>query len=267
MLSRLLAHRKLDAGVLAAAAGVPEPELAAVLGGAEPSASLMRGLAPALGLHTSDLFLIAGRRVPDDLATTGPKIPGISSLVWCMANVPEAGRRVHELVRDQPRQAHPEQASTPVYDKWFVPGFGATLLRLFGNRNMKSTDAVKALYLLARFGPWSASTLHMVGHRRKEVSADLVAACAVVLGIPPGDLAALAGVDVPDRPPYVDPATPETVELIWEARNLTGEQMRYLDDQSHVIRHEYDDVMPSHLVCHCSLFRGNRRPWHRPERP
>jgi hypothetical protein len=265
MLARLLAHRKLDVGMLAAAAGVPEAELAAVLGDAEPSASLMRGLAPALGLHTSDLFLIAGRRVPADLAPTGSVNPGVSSLVWCMVYVPEAGRRVHELVRAQPRQAHPEQASTPAYDKWFVPGFGATLLRLFGNRNMVSTDAVMTLYALARLGPWSTSKLHTACLQRAKVPADLVASCAVVLGIPPGDLAALAGVDVPERPQDVDPATSETAELIWAARSLTAEQMRYLNDRSHLIRHEYDDVVSSDLLCHCSLFRGDRRPAHRPE--
>lgn len=261
-MSRLLAHRKLDVSALAAAAGVPESELAAVLEGAEPSASLMRGLAPALGLHTSDLFLIAGRRVPDDLAPMGPVVPSVSSLVWCMVYVPEAGRRVRELVRAQPRQAHPEQAPTPAYDKWFVPGFGATLLRLFGNRNMDSTDAVMVLYALAGLGPWSTSKLHTACLQRKEVPADLVTACAVVFGIPPGDLAALAGVDAPED---VDPATPETAELIWAARSLTAEQMRYLNDQSHMIRHEYDDVVPSELLCHCALFRGDRRPAHRPE--
>ncbi|MFI0352529.1 helix-turn-helix domain-containing protein [Actinomadura sp. 9N407] len=255
MLSRLLAHRRLDAGELATVAGVPESELVAVLGGAEPSPSMLRGLAPALGLHTSDLFLIAGHQVPDDLAPMGPAEPGVSSLVWHLVSIPQAGPQVLELVRSLPRQAHPEQAPPQAYDEWFVPGFGATLLRLFGNRNMRDFDAVGALWLLAGFGPWARTTLRMVGSRQKETSADLVAACATVLGIPPGDLAALAGVDVLDQPPN---AAPEAVKLIWDARNFTAEQMQYLDEQSHVIRHEHDDVVPPHMVCHCPLFRRER---------
>src|SRR5919109_1971721 len=94
MLSRLLTHRGSDTGEMAVAAGVPESELAAVLSGVEPSAPLLRGLAPALDLHTSDLFLIAGHPVPDDLAPTGYSMPGVEPLVYHLAMFPEVGHRL-----------------------------------------------------------------------------------------------------------------------------------------------------------------------------
>jgi hypothetical protein len=68
-LTRLFEYRKLDLGTVARAAGVPESELAAVLGDVgAPDPSLLRQLAPALRLYTADLFVIAGLAVPDDLA-------------------------------------------------------------------------------------------------------------------------------------------------------------------------------------------------------
>lgn len=65
-LARLLEIRGMSAATLAAGATVPMPRLDSVLTGAEPSSLLLRRLAPALNLHTADLFLIAPRRVPDD---------------------------------------------------------------------------------------------------------------------------------------------------------------------------------------------------------
>lgn len=53
---------------LANAAGVPSRELAtAAKEGTAPSPDLIRKLAPALGFHTADLFVIAGLPVPDDV--------------------------------------------------------------------------------------------------------------------------------------------------------------------------------------------------------
>ncbi|MET0424536.1 MAG: hypothetical protein ABW046_11705 [Actinoplanes sp.] len=74
-LRRLLDYRATPATALAGAAGVPVAELDAVLAGGRPDDLLLHRLAPALGLHASDLFLLATRTVPDDLAPaelTGP---------------------------------------------------------------------------------------------------------------------------------------------------------------------------------------------------
>ncbi|GAB3006894.1 hypothetical protein [Saccharothrix stipae] len=264
MLSRVATRRGLDARALAQAVGVPDTELTAVFGGAQPSASLLRRLAPVFGLHASDLFLVAGVTVPDDLAPAG-RHTGVESLVWDLVYLPQVGRRVHELLRTMVGQAGTQPTGELEYDKWFMPGFGAVLLRLFGNRNMGVSAAVKVLYMLAGFGPWSASTLNIVGRGRK-VPGDLVAASAVVLGIPAGDLAALAGVQLPEQARPTDPAASEASELIWEARSIPGPQMAQLVEQSHIIRHEYDDVVPPSLVCHCSLFHGPRT-WTPPTTP
>jgi hypothetical protein len=261
-LSRLFAQRGLDAGSIARAVGVAEADVLAVLDGAEPP-WLLRQVAAVLGWHASDLFLAAGLRPPEDLAPAARQGSGVSSLVWCMVYVPQAGRRVHALLRSLPPVGGDERVRSegqPRYETWFQPGLGATLLRLFGNRNMVAIEAVKTLHMLTGFGPWSASTLHMTGHGRKEVPDELVAAAAVVLGIPAGDLAALA--DRPPPPPTrgVAPLTPEAVDLIWRCRDLTDEQLSWLDHQSHLIRHEYDDATSPEFVCHCELF-------HRPNRP
>ena len=47
-----------------------------------------------LGWHASDLFLIAGLRVPDDVTPAG-RYPGASivELVWSLVYVPEAPAR------------------------------------------------------------------------------------------------------------------------------------------------------------------------------
>jgi hypothetical protein len=259
MLSRLATRRGLDAVALAQAVGVADTELIAVFDGAQPSGLLLRQLAPVFGLHASDLFLLAEVTVPTDLAPAGRHAgASIASLVWTLVHLPQAGRRVHELLRTTVRKPITQPSCDLEYDKWFTPGFGAALLRLFGNRNMSVVDAVQVLYLLTGFGPWSAATLAKVGRGHNEVPGDLVAACAIVLDVPPGDLTALAGLQPPTPVGPANLAAPEASELIWEARSIPGPQMAQLVKQSHVIRHEYDDVLPSSLVCHCSLFRGPR---------
>ena len=59
MLARLLSHKGLSAGFLARRMGIPESDLQAVLDGAAPDGSLIWRLAPELGLHVADLFVIA----------------------------------------------------------------------------------------------------------------------------------------------------------------------------------------------------------------
>jgi hypothetical protein len=256
MLSRLAIRRGLDAGALAQAVGPAGTELSAVFEGAEPSAALLRRLAPALGLHASDLFLIAGVRPPEDLApATGRS--GVVSLVWSLVHIPQVGPRLQELVRTA-RHSEVQPSGKLEYEKWFMPSFGALLLRLFGNRNLSAVDAVKVLYMLTGFGPWSAATLWQVGKGRKKVPDDLVAASAVVLGISADDLAAMAD----RRPPGPVWSTASTASdaaaLIWEARRIPPAQMAEVATQSHILQHEYDDMLPPSLVCHCRLFRGSR---------
>lgn len=256
MLSRLATHRGLDVSTLAQAADIPDTELTAVYEGTLPSEVLLRRLAPVFGLHASDLFLIAGLRPPDDLAPAGRGVcGGVETLVYDVVYAPPVGRHLHELLRTMVGQADTRPTEKLVYERWFIPSFGALLMRLFGNRNMNQGDAVKVLFMLADFGAWSAATLTMVGKGRKEVSDELVAASSVVLGIPAGDLAALAGLPLPEQNTPEHPRAAEARELIWAARGISGPQMEQLNKQSHILRHEYEDVLSPALVCNCSLLR------------
>lgn len=72
LLGRLAKRRQPDLDVLARSADVGGSELKSLLRGGGPSPSLLRRLAPVLGLHTPDLFVIAGVDVPDDLAPGDP---------------------------------------------------------------------------------------------------------------------------------------------------------------------------------------------------
>jgi hypothetical protein len=76
----LLECRATSAVALAEAVGLAAARLDAVIAGSGPDESLLRRLAPALGLHASDLFVFAARTVPVDLAPpqlTGPLHVGL----------------------------------------------------------------------------------------------------------------------------------------------------------------------------------------------
>jgi hypothetical protein len=160
----------------------------------------------------------------------------LDGLVWTAIYLPEQGRRLRELVRSLPQEARTQPVPPPAHHR-YPPGLGAVLVRMLHNRNLNWVASAKCLYGLAGIGPLSASTVAMVGHGRKDLSPDLVAGLATVVGIPAGDLAALTGVDVPDGARTVHPAAADAVELIWDARRLTASQMRQVCDQAHAMRH------------------------------
>ncbi|MEV0328978.1 hypothetical protein AB0H63_21380 [Micromonospora echinospora] len=81
-LMRLAEVRGIGVGALARRASVAQTEITSVLMGDEPAPSLLRRLAPAPDLHPSDLFVVAGRQVPDDLA---PLDPAAASAVGWLA--------------------------------------------------------------------------------------------------------------------------------------------------------------------------------------
>lgn len=117
LLKRLLDRRGLDLAALSRQtssrqaasqlARVPESEPQAVLAGAAPSPSLLRRLAPVLGLHTADLFAIAGVGIPDDLApldaTAGRRVPGLARAA--VALPPEKRDALRRLVASLPRRS------------------------------------------------------------------------------------------------------------------------------------------------------------------
>src|SRR5690242_11678994 len=90
-LRRLADLRGFNVGGLAGAAAVPEAQIVSVLGGAEPAPTLLRGLAPVLGMHRSDLFVVAGLPVPDDLAPLDASARNMTTgLAWPMIFLPSA---------------------------------------------------------------------------------------------------------------------------------------------------------------------------------
>lgn len=240
-LARYLDHRRLDVVAVCRTAGVPETELRAVLDGAAPNPSLLRRLAPALRLHTADLFVIAELPVPDDLAPLDSNaINLVDDLAWeAMRVPPEQRRRLRELVRSLPQEERGRSAPPLRVYEQYPPGPGAVLVRMLRNRNLRWTGSVQILARMTAGRVYlSASTIGMVGHGRKELYPELLAGFAAVLGIPVGDLATLAGIEPPDDIPPVDPGTVEVAELIWDVRRLTAEQLRQVCEHAESLRHD-----------------------------
>lgn len=218
MLGRLVEHRGMDA---------TEPELRAMLDGAPPEPAALRRLAPALGLHTADLFAIAAVPVPDDLAPLDPEAGGrVDRLAHVAMRLPPGKRQeLHALVASLPREARTKPARLPTGHSHYVtlPGPGAVLMRMLGNRNMSWT-AVARTFGRVTGRHWSAATYGQVGLGRKALTADLLTDFATLIDLPDDDLAALTGMT--PRPRTTD--VTGVAELIWAVRRLTAEQAQYM---------------------------------------
>jgi transcriptional regulator with XRE-family HTH domain len=256
-LVRLFECRKLDLGTVSREAGVTESQLAAVLDGTiAPDPSFLRRLAPSLRLHSADLFVIAGLAVPDDLAPLDPDAWGLSKLIWTAGWLPGQVPRLLTLARSLPQQPRTKPVPPPPAHHRYPQGPGALLLKLLHNRNLTWTESVTVLYNLGGVGPWSAATVGAVGRGRKELSPELVAGFAAVVGIPARDLAVLVGADRADEVVTTLPVGTDTTDLIWEARRLTAAQLRQVTDEAHLIRHEAQYDLPAHARCRCDLVDG-----------
>jgi hypothetical protein len=234
MLARLLSRKGLSAGCLARRIGIPESDLQAVLDGAAPDGSLIWRLAPELGLHVADLFVIAGMPVPEDLA---PVDAGIGRLVArfvlaAMELPPESRAQVLDFLRSLPQQDGTQSVPVvrdEVYER-FPPGLGKVLVLMLRNRNFDWLPATELIYRAG--GPiLSGSMIGSVGLGRKEVTPRLLAAFATVLGIPIGDLAAIGGLEYQFSADPADLDGGDMAALVWEARRLTAEQVRRAGEQ------------------------------------
>jgi hypothetical protein len=236
LLERLSQHRELDIAGLSRSAQVPESELRAVLGGAIPSSSLLRRIAPAFSLHTADFFVMSGLPVPDDLAPLDAKAGSIvDTLVRVAVRLGvEHRRRLRGYVRSLPQHGRSRGTQTlPVYEQ-YEPSLGAIFVRMLRNRNLDWSSSARILFHLAGVGPLSASTVGAIGHGRKELSPELLVGFATVLAIPADDLAALAGMGLDDRPPSVKSDATDVGELIWDVRRLAADQIRQVCDAAKV---------------------------------
>ncbi|OZV84426.1 hypothetical protein CA850_00765 [Micromonospora echinospora] len=68
MMARLSKYRRQNVDSLMRAAEVDQSQLEAAFKGEVSGQSVLRRLAPALGVHTADLFILAGLDVPSGLA-------------------------------------------------------------------------------------------------------------------------------------------------------------------------------------------------------
>ncbi|WP_225095108.1 hypothetical protein [Streptomyces sp. CoH27] len=226
VLRRWTEHRRTDSGALSRQTGLPEERVRGVLGGGPASPSLLRRLGPALGLPAADVFVLAGQEVPDDLAPLDPRAGRlVPDLVRHAVELSPDGIRavrgfVASLPQEKPVAGPPEGAAGPA-PRAAGTGPGALLMRLVGNRNLGLTATAKTFALLTgRY--WSPATYGVVARGGIEVTADLLADFAAVLGVPAPDLAVLCGAPAGEAPaPATGPG-----ELISDVRRLTADRMR-----------------------------------------
>jgi len=76
----------------------------------------------------------------------------------------------------------------------------------------------------------SGSTYMHIGYGRTSLRLYWVVGFVTALGVPPGDLAAITGIELPDEPLRDDPVASETAELLWNLRHLSGAQARHVLD-------------------------------------
>ncbi|MGY4741314.1 hypothetical protein [Streptomyces sp. ATMOS53] len=237
ILTRLVNHRRMDVALLSSASGIPQAELRSVLSGTPPLASQLDRLAPALGFHAADLYVIADVPVPEALTSrdpaTGSAVVEIVKLT--LALHPDQRAHIRQLVEQLPLE-HEERPSAPpfMYDQQEA-GFGAMLANLLcGNRNLQSpTAAAKILALLTEGRVYlAASTISGIGRNRVPLTPDRVAAFATALGIRAGDLAAIACVELREPSQPDDPLVTEMAGLLWNCRRLTTAQVGHVRDEA-----------------------------------
>ncbi|MCX5357220.1 hypothetical protein OG864_00255 [Streptomyces sp. NBC_00124] len=137
--------------------------------------------------------------------------------------------RLRWLAQALPQERRTQPAPEPRAHLQYPPGPGGLLMRLLANRNLGwSAGAQTFLPLTGRY--WSAATYGQVGHGRIELTPDLLADYAIVLGIRADDLAALTDVKLPDRTAPPSQVAVDVTGLIWDVRRLTLDQIQHLCD-------------------------------------
>jgi hypothetical protein len=226
-LGRLASYQQLGISDLAEAAGVNEPELQRVLDSGFAGPSLLRRLAPALGLHEADLFALADVPPPADLA---PLDPGAATWVplvaqRAMAMPGEDRLLLRQLVDSLPREARARPVREPENYERYGPDVAGALVRMLQARNLHRASGAKAMLVISNIG-LSAASYATIGRGRKELTPELLIGFAKVLGISSGLLSALTGIALP--PDIPAPGSPEadTADLIWQMRTLTADQVQ-----------------------------------------
>ncbi|WP_329235981.1 hypothetical protein OG488_33280 [Streptomyces sp. NBC_01460] len=240
LLARLLHHRELDAEVPAERAGSAADEIRAVLAGQAPEEELLRRLAPAVGLHALDLFILAGGAVPDDVAPVDAAAEQwVGHMVIDGVHLPAAGRReLLRLIRSLPK-AEPSSPFAPRLLAQPADGPGAWIIRMLQYRNLSRTGMAHLLAVVTPTCP-SAATYGAVGAGRKSLTPRLVTDFAGLLGMDPGELAALTAVVLPGVPRPPAPEVQDAAALLWEARRLSAAQACHVSGLARSMRGDSD---------------------------
>jgi hypothetical protein len=247
LLARLMVYRGLAVSSLSQAAAVSAGELQAlVTGEAPPNPSVLMKLAPSLGLHTADLFVIAGLAVPGELApadlTAGQLI---GSLVWDAIRLPADQRaRLRHFSMSLPQEPRTPKEPLPSMVKQDGAGFGAMLVRMLcDNRNLRNwRDAAVYLACLTDGRMYvSPSTIAMIGHGQSALTPEWLVGFATALGIPISSLTAITGIEVPPGDTREDAAAADVAELVWDARRLTRTQLQDVCVQARSMSAEISD--------------------------
>lgn len=229
-------HRGLGPQELADRAGSTTDEVLALLAGEALDQGLLRRLAPVLGFHAVDLFVLAGLAIPENMAPLDrAAAKWVASTVTDAVRLPAAGRReLLQSVRSLPQQ----ERRSSFAPKPLMPldrGPGAWVIRMLQYRNLNWTGMAKTLAFVTPTY-LSAATYGVIGSGRMPLSPRLVIDFAAVLGIDARELAALTGVRLRDVPPPPSPEAVDAAALLWEMRRLSADQ-----------------------ACHCSESARSRR--------
>ncbi|WP_432247282.1 hypothetical protein ACRAR1_04225 [Streptomyces sanyensis] len=206
---------------------IPVGELSPIPAGHPPTEEFLHRLAERLGMHSHDLFLVAGLAIPDDALLfdeeAGRELP---QLVQRALRLPASDRqRLRDFARslaEVPPETVPSRRQRPY--ELYPPGFGSLLVRMLALRNLGWSSAAKVIYLMS--GVYlSAATIGAVGRGVEELDAELLGGFAVVLGIPVTVLESLTGVhQAAGR--ILSPENADTAALLWGVRHLAAAQVR-----------------------------------------
>jgi hypothetical protein len=199
----------------------------------QPSSSLLRQLAPALGLHPADLFAIASLPVPDDLAPVDDNAGSwvVSVVMRVLRLAPEDRGRLLEFARSLPSAAPTGRRPELLLYQQYPAGFGGMLMRMLHTRNLGPSNSAGLIAALTDGRIyWSGSAFQRIGTGDREVTPELLTAMAAAIDVPSGDLAALGGIRLPAVTTSPDPVVAGAATLVWEARRLTADQVLQVRD-------------------------------------
>ncbi|MEU9086217.1 hypothetical protein [Streptomyces sp. NPDC048357] len=238
MLTWLLDHRGVGVGQLADRACVPADEIRGVLAGETPGEALLRRLAPALGFHAADLFILAGLAVPDDLAPLdAAATPWIACIVMDAVHLPAAGRsELLRTIRALPQEGR-RSPFVPKEPEPLADGPGGSLVRMFWYRNLSRSGLAHAMAVVTPTY-LSAPTYSVIGDGHSELTPRLVTDFAALLGIEARELAALTGVPLPETPGPPAPEAVDAAAVLWELRRLSAPQAEHIAELAKSMREE-----------------------------